>query len=266
MQVGSIVYTGLKLTDVTANTDWEIVPGDIPSWLTINPVTGNAGTRDIFANIQANTGTKRTASITLRSKVNTSVTTILSVYQASATGNISVDTPTFNVDYVTLPVTVNVTTFGNWSVTARDPWITPSVLEGWGGTTAVTLTIGDNLPAGASARTGTIRFYDHIAREFATVTVNQGGAPTSVRIEPSKVTAPKTSGTVKQVACGSTNGWTMSEKPSWVAIAPNNDAAGIGAIDITYTANNTGAKRSGYLRVTENVTGEIAICIIEQEG
>ena len=264
LQVRNTYQGGERITGVTCNTAWEIDPDGVPSWLTINPVTGNAGTRDIFANIQANTGAQRTANITFRSKVNTSVTAILSVYQAGATGNISVDTPTFNVDYITLPVTVNVTSFGNWSAQEHDPWITPSVLEGWSGTTAVTLTIADN--TSNDGRTGTIRFYDHIAREFVTVTVNQTGKPTSVSIGPSIVTAPKTSGTVRQVACGSENGWTISSKPSWAAVASNNDAAGTVLISITYTANNTGAKRSGYLRVTENVTGEIAICIIEQEG
>lgn len=264
IQVRNVVATAELITVITANTDWEIVPGHA-GWITPTYVSsGGAGTHNMYFNIQANTGAKRTAYITFRSKVNTSVTAILSVYQAGATGNISVDTPTLNVDYVTPPVTVDVTSFGNWSVTARDPWITPSVLEGWGGTTTVTLTIADN--TSNDGRTGTIRFYDHIAREFATVTVNQTGAPTSIAIEPARVTAPKTSGTVRQVICGSANGWAMIEKPSWVAVSPNNDAAGLVPVSITYTANSTGTKRSGYLKVTENVTGEIAICIIEQEG
>lgn len=264
LQVGNTYQGGVRITTVTCNTSWDIIPEGIPSWLYLDPVIGNAGTRDIFANIQANTGAQRTAYITFRSRLNTSVTAILSVYQAGATGNISVDTPTFNVDYVTLPVTVNVTSFGAWSVSQRDTWITPSVTTGPNGTTAVTLTIGDN--TSNAARTGAITFRNDITGEIAVVTVNQTGAPTSVRIEPSKVTAPKTSGTVKLVACGSKNGWAMSEKPSWVAVAPDNNEAGIEPISITYTANGTGTKRSGYLKVTENVTGEIAICIIEQEG
>lgn len=266
-QVGNIVYTGLKLTDVTANTNWEIVPGDVPSWLDISPVTGNAGTRGIFANIQANTGAKRTASITLRSKVNTSVTTILTVYQASATGNISVDTPTFDVDYLTQPVTVNLTTFGNWSIQARDPWITPSVLEGWGGTTAITLTIGDNLPAGAPARTGTIRFYDHIAREFVTVTVNQGGSPTSISLTPSRVSGPEEGAASAPTICVSDNSWAVSSAPSWVFIAPTSGSSGSSIVGVGFdTPNNTGAKRSEYLRIENTTTHEIAICLIEQEG
>lgn len=266
-QVGGIVYTDLKLTDVTANTNWEIVPGDIPSWLTINPITGNAGTRGIFANIQANTGAKRTASITLRSKVNTSVTTILSVYQAGATGNISVDTPTFNVDYLTHPVTVNLTSFGNWSAQEHDPWITPSVLEGWSGTTAVTLTIGDNLPAGAPARTGTVRFYDHIAREFVTVTVNQGGAPTSIKISPLRVSGPKAGGNqIVPVAATSENGWTMGSAPSWVSVTPTSGGSRQTAVAVKYDTANPGATRTGQLRIENMTTHEIAICLITQEG
>lgn len=265
VQVGSIVYVGLKLTDVTANTDWEIVPGGVPSWMTITSYSGAAGTSQIFADIQANTGAKRTASITLRSKVNTSVTTILHVYQASATGNITVDTPTFSVDYVTLPVTVNLTTFGNWSIQARDPWITPSVLEGWGGTTAITLTIADN--TSNDARTGTIRFYDHIAREYATVTVNQAGAPTSISVTPTKVTGTKAGGDSAPVICVSSNNWIMGSAPSWVFIAPTSGSAGSSVVGVGFDQpNNTGAKRNGQLRIENTTTHEIAICLIEQEG
>lgn len=266
--VRNVYEGGYRLTGVTANTDWEIVPGSIPSWLDINPVTGNAGTRHIFANIQANTGAKRTASITLRSKVNTSVTAVLSVYQAGATGNISVDTPTFNVDYLTHPVTVNLTSFGNWSAQEHDPWITPSVLEGWSGTTPVTLTIEDNLPAGASARTGTIKFYDHIAREFVTVTVNQGGAPSSIGVYPFRMAEDKSgTGAVVPMVVSSENGWTMGSAPSWVSISPALGGPGKTDIEVKYdTPNNTGVKRSGYLRFENMTTHEIAICIIEQLG
>lgn len=265
VQVRSIVYVGLKLTDVTANTDWEIVPGGVPSWMTITSYSGAAGTSQIFADIQANTGAKRTASITLRSKVNTSVTTILHVYQASATGNITVDTPTFSVDYVTLPVTVNLTTFGNWSIQARDPWITPSVLEGWGGTTAITLTIADN--TSNDARTGTIRFYDHIAREYATVTVNQAGAPTSISVTPTKMTGTKAGGDSAPVICVSSNNWIVGSAPSWVFIAPTAGSAGSSVVGVGFDQpNNTGAKRNGQLRIENTTTHEIAICLIEQEG
>lgn len=267
VQVGNAIQDGYRLTGVTCNTSWDIIPEGIPSWLVIHPVTGNAGTRDIFANIQANTGAQRTASITFRSKVNASVTETLHIGQAGATGNISVDTPTLNVDYLTRPVTVDVTTFGNWSVPERDPWITPSVLVGWSGTTTVTLTIGDNLPAGASARTGTIRFYDHIAREFVTVTVNQGGAPTSIKILPSRVSGPKAGGNqIVPVVATSENGWTMGSAPSWVSISPTLGGPGQTAIAVKYDTANPGAARTGQLRIENMTTHEIAICLITQEG
>lgn len=267
LQVGNAYQGGVRITTVTANTDWEIGPGGIPSWLYTGSVTGNAGTRDIFANIQANTGAQRTANITFRSKVNTSVYKTLTITQAGATGNISVDTPTFNVGYLTHPVTVNVTSFGNWSVSARDPWITPSVLEGWSGTTAVTLTIGDNLPAGASARTGTITFYNGLTGNIAVVTVNQGGAPTSIKILPIRVSGPKAGGNlIVTAAVTSENGWTMGSAPSWVSILPTLGGPGQTAIAVKYDTANPGAARTGQLRLENMTTHEIAICLITQEG
>lgn len=269
IQVGNAYQVGVRISTVTCNTSWEIDPGGIPSWLVIDPVTGNAGTRDTYLqNIQANTGAQRTAYITFRSKVNTSVSKILPVYQAGATGNITVDTPTFNVDYITLPVTVNVTSFGNWTQTERDAWITPNNYVGPNGTTTVTLTIGDNLPAGAPARTGTIKFRNDLTGEIATVTVNQGGAPTSIKILPSRVSGPKAGGNqIAPTAATSGNAWIMGSAPSWVSIMPTSGGAGQTAVAVKYdTPNNTGAKRSGQLRLENTTTHEIAICLIEQEG
>lgn len=266
IQVRSVAATAELITVITANTDWEIVPGHA-GWITPTYVSsGGVGTHNMYFNIQANTGAKRTAYITFRSKVNTSVTAILSVYQAGATGNISVDTPTIAAGYINLPVVVNVPSFGNWSAQEHDPWITPSVLEGWGGTTAVTLTIADN--TSNDARTGTISFYDHIAREFVTVTVNQGGLPQTILMNPLRVTGAAAGGNVtKEVIVISQHSWVMGSAPDWVATSPAAGAAGQTVITVTYdTPNNTGAKRSGYLRLENTTTHEIAICLIEQEG
>lgn len=252
----------ILLNFLSANTPWTCI--EYPTWCVPILLSGEAQEGlFLFYNMQANTGAARSANITYRSTVNPSVQASFRVDQAGVSGNITATPSTIAAGYVHIPVTVALTSLGAWSVTDRDTWITPSVNTG-NGTTNVTLTIADNTTS--DPRTGTITFYNDSTGQIAVVTVNQGGKPTSITIEPARVTAPKTSGTVKQVACGSTNGWAMTEKPSWVVVAPNNDAAGIVPIDITYTTNSTGTKRSGYLKVTENVTGEIAICIIEQEG
>lgn len=265
VRVSNAAATSKLTTVITANTDWEIVPG-YASWITPTLVSeGGTGTHNMFFNIQANTGAQRTAYITFRSKVNTSVTAILSVYQAGATGNISVDTPTFNVDYVTLPVTVDVTSFGNWSVSARDTWITPSVYAGANGTTTVTLTIGDN--TGNAARTGTIKFRNDLTEEISVVTINQTGAPASISLTPSRVSGPKEGETSAPTTCVSSNSWIMGSAPSWVFIAPTSGSSGSSVVGVGFdTPNNTGEKRSGYLRLENTTTHEIAICIIEQEG
>lgn len=265
LQVGNAVHTGFKLTDVTANTDWEIIPGWVPSWMTIDPVSGYAGTRGIFANIQANIGAQRTANITFRSKVNTSVMAKLTVTQAGATGNISVDTPTFNVDYLTHPVTVNVTSVGDWVVSQRDTWIARSVSTGANGTTAVTLTIDDN--TSNDARTGTITFYNDLTGNTAVVTVNQGGAPTSIGLLPPRVSGPKAGGNrIASVMAVSENNWTLVDAPSWVSVTPTSGGVGQTVIGVKYNTANPGAARTGQLRIKNTVTGEIGICLITQEG
>lgn len=261
--IGAAPAEGL-VNSIYSNTAWEVQ--STPSWVSADSPTGNSGTTPLVITVTANTGEARSGNIVLKSKVG-STTYSIPIRQAGATGNITVDTPTFNIDYLTHPVTVNVTSFGNWSVSARDTWITPSVSEGWSGTTAVTLTIGDNLPAGASARTGTIRFYDHIAREFVTVTVNQGGAPASIKILPIRISGPKAGGNlIVSAAATSENGWTMGSAPSWVSVTPTLGGPGQTAIAVKYDTANPGAARTGQLRIENMTTHEIAICLITQEG
>lgn len=266
VRVRNAYQAGYHITAVTANTDWYVDP-DPQTWIDVNPTQGVAGTRNIFVNIQANTGAQRTTYVTFRSRLNTSVYKTLTIIQAGATGNISVDTPAFNVDYLTHPVTVNVTSFGNWSVSARDPWITPSRYAGPNGTTAVTLTIEDNLPAGASARTGKITFYNDLTGNIAVVTVNQGGAPTSIKILPIRISGPKAGRNhIVTAAVTSANSWTMGSAPSWVSVMPTSGGAGQTAVAVTYDTANPGAARTGQLRLENMTTHEIAICLITQEG
>lgn len=260
---GSAYQGGVRITTITANTPWDVI--SFPEWMYIDPITGGAGTKDIFANIQANTGAQRTAYITFRSRLNTSVTAILSVYQAGATGNILVDTPTFNVDYLTHPVTVNVTSFGNWTQIERDEWITPNNYVGPNGTTTVTLTIGNNMDN--AARTGIITFYNDLTGNIAVVTINQTGAPASIKILPIGVTGPKAGGNhIRLAVATSENDWIMSSAPSWVSVTPTSGEAGETAIGVKYDTANPGAKRRGQLRLENTTTHEIAICLIEQEG
>nr|DAG63778.1 MAG TPA: hypothetical protein [Caudoviricetes sp.] len=245
-----------------------ITPADIT---TLNAYWGKryhqfpAGTSNLTATVSANTGEARTGNIVLKSKAGSATYTI-PITQAGVSGNVSVDTSTFSLDYVTLPVTVNVTSVGAWSVSQRDTWITPSVTTGPNGTTAVTLTIADN--TSNDARTGTITFRDDQTNDIAVVTVNQGGLPQSILLGPLRITGAAAGGNVtKEVIVISQHSWVMGSAPSWVATSPAAGAEGQTVITITYdTPNDTGAKRSGQLRLENTTTHEIAICIIEQEG
>lgn len=254
--------SGVSVT-LSANTDWQCV--EYPTWLVPHLPSGGGGADiALYFTRLANTGTPRSAYVTYRSTVNPSVQNSFRVTQAGATGNITATLSTIAAGYVHIPVTVAVTSLGNWSVSARDTWITPSAYAGGNGTTNVTLTIADN--TSTDPRTGNIVFYNDLTGQIAVVTVNQAGAPSRIALEPTRVTAPKTAGTRRQVGFGANDSWTMSEKPSWASVTPTSGVASFGLINITCTANNTGVKRSGYLKIRNTTTNEIGICIIEQEG
>lgn len=223
-----------------------------------------AGNTYFFGTVAANTGDARTGNIVLKSKAG-ATTYAIPIKQAGTTGNISVNTPTIEAGYVHLPVTVTVTSFGNWSVSARDTWITPNKYTGANGTTAVTLTIGNNMDN--AARTGIITFYNDLTGNIAVVTVNQTGAPASIKILPIGVTGSKAGGNqIVPVVATSENNWIMGSAPSWVAVTPTSGGVGQTSIGIKYDTPNPGAARTGQLRIENMTTHEIAICLITQEG
>lgn len=246
----------------------DTVPSDATTaqfGVSVNRLNGNAGTSNLAATVSSNTGEARTGNIVLKSSAG-STTYSVAVTQAGISGNISVDTPTFNVDYLTHPVTVDVTSIGSWSVSQRDTWITPDLTEGAPGETTVTLTIADN-DSSNDARTGTITFYNDQTEDIAVVTVNQAGAPASIGLTPFRISGPKAGGNyIVPVAAISGNNWTMSSAPSWVSVTPTSGAAGSGAINVTFNTPNPGATRRGALRIKNTVTNDIAICLITQEG
>ena len=226
---------------------------------------GKAGTQYIYGTVTANnTGEARTGSVVLKSLAG-STTYSVAITQAGISGNISTSPSTLNIDYLTHPVTVDVTSVGAWSVSQRDMWITPDVSEGANGTTTVTLTIGDN--TSNDARTGTITFYNDQTEEIAVVTVNQDGAPTSIGLLPVRVSGPKAGGShIASVIAVSENNWTLVDAPSWVSVTPTSGGVGQTNIGVKYNTANPGAARTGLLRIENIVTSENAVCLITQEG
>lgn len=244
-----------------------IMPSDATTakiGVSVNRFNGSAGTSNLTATVSANTGEARTGNIVLKSLAG-STTHNIAVTQAGVSGNISVDTQTFNVDYLTHPVTVDVTSIGSWSVSQRDMWITPDLTKGAPGETTVTLTIADNA-SGNGARTGTITFYNDLTKEIAVVTVNQDGTPTSIGLFPFRISGSKAGGEVRSVAYQSVDSWTLVDAPSWVSVSPTSGTAGSGIIKVTFNTPNPGAARTGQLGIENTATGENAVCLITQEG
>lgn len=264
---GTVAFVSIRLSKVPSSP---IAPSEATaaqigvSDNSIYTRIGRAGTQYIYGTIAPNTGGARSGNIVLKSKAG-SATYNITVMQAGVSGNISVDTPTIAAGYVNLPVSINVTSVGAWLLFQRDSWITPNLFAGANGTTAVTLTIADN--TSNDARTGTITFRNDVTGEIVVVTVNQGGVPTSISVTPTKVTGPKAGADSAPVICVSSNSWIVSSAPNWVFVAPMAGSSGSSVVGVGFDQpNNTGAKRSGQLRLENTTTHEIAICLITQEG
>lgn len=259
--IGAAYAEGL-VNSIYSNAAWEVQ--STPAWLSADSLTGNAGTAPLAITVAANTGEPRSGNIVLKSLAGSTTYTI-AVTQVRVSGNISASPSTFNVDYLTHPVTVDVTSVGDWSISRRDPWITPSRYDGPNGTTTVALNITDNASSNA-ARTGTITFYNQVTTQAVAVTVNQAGAPSSTGLFPFRISGSKAGGEVRSVIYQSVDSWTLVDAPSWVSASPTSGASGRGSISVTFNKANPGAARTGRLRIKNTVTNETAICLITQEG
>lgn len=265
-KIGKNYLGGELLTIITCNSSWDSV--DAPDWIFINPSIGNAGSSYVFTNIQENTGgATRTGTIKFRSRLNTDIYKTMTVIQAGQSDVVTVFPTTANALYVSLPQEITVKSFGDWSVSERPSWITPSRYDGPGGeTTAVTLTIAAIIENN-DPRTGVIKFYDHITNSVGTMTITQEGPPSSIVLLPFEVTGPASAGNVtKTLALTSAHNWMMDSGPSWVTITPTSGASGLFPIAIKYDTPNTGAARAGLLKIRNTTTGDIAVAIIRQEG
>lgn len=134
------------------------------------------------------------------------------------------------------------------------------------GTSNLAATVAPNT---GGARSGNIVLKSKAGSATYSIPINQIGETTSIGLPPTSISGGKAGGEIKTVTYTSDNSWTIEDKPGWVvlSVSPAIGTPGTGTITVGFdTPNNTGATRTGQLRIKNTVTNEIAICLITQEG
>lgn len=253
----------LSVNTLEASTAWEFV--QYPTWAVPTALTGEKGTGiSVKVKVQENTGATRTANITVRSTENPLVQSSFRIVQAGTNDNIKANVTVIQSEYIAVKHKITINSFGNWSVSERDPWITPDRYDHPGGEVVVTLTIQDN-DKSIDSRLGKIQFYDHITGTSVNVTVLQVGAPSTIGATPFRLTYGRDEET-QDITLSAQNNWAVHYKPAWASVDSESGTPGDTPLLAMVNKNTTGATREDYVKIRDTVSGDVTVVLLIQNG
>ena len=229
---------GTTTATVTTSSGCSWSTTGAPSWIAVTNGSG-AGNGTVTFTVQANTGSARTAPLTIAGQPFT-------IDQTGASGSCSyaINPASFSAPPAGGSVTVNVTTTSGcaWSTTGLPTWITVNGSSGGTGSGSVSLSIQANTGA---ARSATVIV---AGRSFA---ITQSAASTCIyTVNPTSYSVGALGGS-RDVTVTTTAGcsWTTTGLPSWITIT-NGSGHGSGSDTFTLRVEaNLLADRSATLTI-----------------
>lgn len=250
--------TGAISVAATAGCAWSA--SSSAGWLTLSAPTEGTGTGTATFTAAENSGSERSATITVAGQQAT-------VRQAGVNATLcrytiapeSQSFPAAGGASGPITVTASATTC-TWTAVSADSWIIVTSGASGTGTGSVTLTISAN--AATTARIGTLTVAGQIH------TVSQAGAPPlscSIGLSPASQAIGHGGGNgTFAVTAGPTCPWTATSNVGWLTLSP---ASGTGSGNVTFSvsANDASVSRSGVIIVggqTFTLTQEAAPCTV----
>ena len=160
---------GQQTVNVTANCDWKISCS--ATWLTINPMSGNANAQVTLSAQENTTITQRDATITVTGG---GFTRTISVTQRGADVKLTVSPQTLEFEYKEEEKTVALTTNTTWTVSSDQSWCTVSKSSGNNNENIAVKVSQNNSP---DKRTANVIITAGNKTETVTVTQNGGTLP-----------------------------------------------------------------------------------------
>ncbi len=225
--------------DIWANCDYTASTSD--SWITIDPTEGHSGYTTFEVDIEGNTSSARTGSITISyyDEYGNLATEVISVSQTKTT-IFSMEPYSQTLDAYGQSGEITIVADGPYNISTNRNWLSLSLNSGSSGTTVVTLT----------PETNTQRLFTRIAiitAGDASATVSQ--RPAVITVSPSAITvSPKTS--VNYVEVESNIPFTASTSSTWLSVTPSTGSTGTTQLEIDVLQENTGStQRSATISV-----------------
>jgi len=237
-EVGGQYQSSSQTVTFTTNKSWTatVAGSGSPSWVSVRPTSGKAGTITLNVDMLANTMYQsREAVVTLTAG---SVTSTFRVRQEAAPPTVTIDKNGQSIGSDAGTATVAVSTNGApWSLTGLPSWMTASSSSG---TTATTVTFTYQANILAIAREANIVFTSVTATQTHTIT--QTAAPATIALDQNAKTVESTSGNFSVAVTTNSAAWKASGIPAWVTLTPSENT-GSGNVVVNYTQNATNTSR-----------------------
>jgi len=238
---------GLTSFDVSSNIFW--TASESVGWLSVSPTSGSGdGTFTVTYDENSSTS-ERVGTISVSGS---GITRSVTVTQAGAAANLTVDPSNRDVSNAVGQTTFSVISNISWTVNESVGWLSVSPTSGSGDGI---LTVDYDANPSTGQRVGTISVSGNgFTRE---VTVTQLGTEASLTVEPSSRDVGYALGqTTFEVT--SNISWTVSESVGWLSVSPISGSGG-GTLTVTYDENTSTSERVGTISVsgsgiTRNVT------------
>lgn len=234
-----------QTVNVTANCDWKVSCS--ASWLTINPMSGNANAT-LTLSAQENTVTAREATITVTGG---GFTRTISVTQRGAEEKLSVSPQTLEFDSNAEEKTFAITSNSTWTISSDQSWCTVNKSSG-NGNENITVKVTQNDMD--TKRTANVKIACGSLTQ--TVAVSQNGV--SITVSPQALFFEYKAGE-NTVAITSNSSWTVTSDQDWCTVSKSSGSNNEN-ITVKVTQNNSADKRTANVKITSgNKTETLAV-------
>lgn len=221
---------GTKSTTITADAAWEAKTSN--SWISISPVSGNAGSHTLFITVSENSSvSERTGFVYV--VIGTSSKLQIPINQKGLYIETSTNTLSFSADTEQRQLSINSNT--DWTVISKPDWLTISPANG---NNNHTITITSQKNEKNSSRRGTIKIGKEGVSLFASVDVVQEGLTLSVDNNSMEFSDKASSQTISITTIAE---WNAKSNSNWIHLSKTN---GIGNHTLTVSVDDNTSENS----------------------
>jgi hypothetical protein len=241
---------------LTTNCDWSAA--NIPSWLTVNPSSGTAGTFTLTVTAAANSSSSAQSATLTFSGCNGQATQNLAIAQGGVAAVLTINPASLTFPAAGNSQTITLTTNCDWQVTNVPPWLTVNPSSGAAGTFTLTVTAIAN--GSTSAQLATLTFTGCNGQATQNLGVLQH-ATLFFSANPLQFNVGNNADCVS-LTLSTNTAWTATASVPWITINPPSGNGG-GTVEICFQANPDTIVRTGEVTFTPVGAAPVVVTVTQ---